>query len=413
MITYDEAIHRVIDTVKVLPPVEETIENALGRVLAAPVRARWAMPPVDNSAMDGFALKGTGLTAGSELRVVGFVPAGRPFTQAISEGEAVRIMTGAPIPAGCDTVVPMEEAEVEDDRIHLRKTPGPGQHIRRRGEEFEEGEPLLSPGTPLYAGEIALLATAGISTVQVYPRPRVALLATGDELVELGAPPGPGQIINSNTYLLAARLREEGCHVLPLGIARDEQRDLGDKIAAGLRLDVLITTGGVSVGDRDLVQDALGQHGFSPIFWKVKIKPGKPVLFGTAGKTAVFGLPGNPASSASTFELFVRPALRRMAGFRDPLPPRLKVTLSTAIDGGEKRQRFLWGTLHEDQGSYHFNPSSRQSSGQNRSLQGAQALLPVPAESPAIAAGTTVEVLLLRLPPGQSLQETAPQQSEP
>ncbi|HDR47199.1 MAG TPA: molybdopterin molybdenumtransferase MoeA, partial [Geoalkalibacter subterraneus] len=289
MITYDEAIHRVIDTVKVLPPVEETIENALGRVLAAPVRARWTVPPADNSAMDGFAMKGEELTAGSELQVVGFVPAGRPFSQAVSDGEAVRIMTGAPIPAGCDTVVPMEEAEVESDRIQLRKTPRLGQHIRRKGEEFEEGEPLLSPGTPLYAGEIALLATAGIASVQVYPRPRVALLATGDELVELGAPPGPGQIINSNTYLLTARLREEGCHVLPLGIARDNEQDLGVKIAAGLRLDVLITTGGVSVGDRDLVQDALRQHGFSQIFWKVKIKPGKPVLFGTCGDTTVFG----------------------------------------------------------------------------------------------------------------------------
>ncbi len=403
MIPYDEAIQRVIDTVEVLSPVEETIENALGRVLAAPVRARWTMPPADNSAMDGFAMKGAGLTAGSELQVVGFVPAGRPFTQAVSDAEAVRIMTGAPIPAGCDSVVPMEEAEVEGDRIQLRKAPRPGQHIRHKGEEFEEGETLLSPGTPLYAGEIALLATAGVATVQVYPRPRVALLATGDELVELGAPPGPGQIINSNTYLLAARLREEDCHVLPLGIARDDQRDLGDKISAGLRLDVLITTGGVSIGDRDLVQEALRQHDFSPIFWKVRIKPGKPILFGTAGGTAVFGLPGNPAASASTFELFVRPALRRMAGFADPLPPRLKVTLGKAVDGGEKRQRFLWGTLREDQGSYYFDPSPRQSSGQNRSLQGAQALLPVAAESPGIAAGSSVDVLLLRMPPGQSL----------
>jgi molybdopterin molybdotransferase len=191
--------------------------------------------------------------------------------------------------------------------------------------------------------------------------------------------------------------------VIPLGIARDERGDLGARIARGLEADVLMTTGGVSVGDRDHVQETLVAQGFELGFWKVAIKPGKPVLFGRCGSTLVFGLPGNPAASAATFELFARPALRRLAGHGDPLQPRLAVTLTTAVSGGEKRQRFLWGTLAERDGRYLFTPSGRQGSGQNRSIQGSQALLPVPGGSAEISAGSEVEVLLLRLPPGAAL----------
>ncbi len=403
MIDYDEAVRRVLETVAPLAPVEEAIDSALGRVLAEPVRARWDLPPADNSAMDGYALGFAGQEKGAELRIAGFVPAGRPFSEAVAPGCAVKIMTGAPLPQGCDTVVPFEDVSAGDGTIRLERALRAGQHVRRRGEEFHRNETLLSAGTPIHAGEVALLAAAGITSVSVHPQPRVALLATGDELVELGAPPEPGQIVNSNTYLLSARLQEEQCHVLSLGIARDDAEDLGAKIAAGLRLDMLVTTGGVSIGDRDLVQEVLGHYGFHPVFWKVKIKPGKPVLFGTAGQTTVFGLPGNPAASAATFELFVRPALRRMAGFCDPLHPRLQATLTSEVQGGEKRQRFLWGTLQEKDGGYLFTPAPRQGSGQNRSMQGAQALLPVAPESDPLAAGSRVEVLQLRLPPGARL----------
>ena len=275
--------------------------------------------------------------------------------------------------------------------------------MRRRGEELRQGEALLAAGIPLHSGELALLAAAGIEQVTVHPAPRVALLSTGDELVELGEAPGPGQIVNSNFHLLSARLREEGCTVLPLGIARDEPSELSGKIARGLSEgDLLISTGGVSIGDRDYVQEILRRHGFIPAFWRVSIKPGKPVLFGTAAGKPVFGLPGNPAAAAATFELFVRPALHRLAGSQELLHPRLRVVLAAPVEGGEARQRMLWGTLEERGGHYHFLPSSRQNSGQNRSLQGAQALLPVPGDSPGIAAGTEVEVMLLRLPPGLS-----------
>ncbi len=285
----------------------------------------------------------------------------------------------------------------------LLKNPKQGNHVRRRGEELTRGEPLLTAGTPIHSGELSLLAAAGIERVRVYPAPQVAVLSTGDELVELGDVPGPGQIVNSNFHLLSARLREEGCTAIPLGIARDTADDLSVKIEAGLQADLLISTGGVSVGDRDHVQETLGRHGFELGFWKAAIKPGKPVLFGTACGTPVFGLPGNPAASAATFELFVRPALRLLAGHRDPLPPRMKVTLAEEITGGEKRQRVIWGVLEDQDGRYLFVPSPRQGSGQNRSIQGAQALLPVDGGREGISAGTEVEVLLLRMPPGRSM----------
>jgi molybdopterin molybdotransferase len=400
MLTYQQAIDVILQTVQPLPPVETALPDALGMVLAESVEACWDLPPADNSAMDGYAFAFAGQREGDELAVAGFVPAGASFAGRLSEKEAVKIMTGAPLPPECDTVMPVEDTALEGNLIRLTRSPQKGQHVRRCGEEFGRGEPLLGPGCPVYSGEMGLLAAGGITALKVHPTPRVALLSTGDELVELGSAPGPGQIVNSNFHLLAARLQESGCRVVPLGIARDNPQDLSARIAKGLEADMLISTGGVSVGDRDYVQEILLEHGFELGFWRVGIKPGKPVLFGTARGTAVFGLPGNPAASAATFELFVRPALRRLAGHRDPLPPRLRVTLTADISGGEKRQRFLWGTLQEREGRYLFTPSPRQGSGQNRSIQGAQALLPVPGDSPEIIAGTEMEVLLLRLPPG-------------
>lgn len=403
MLTYQEAVELILRTIVPLVAEDLPLGDALGRVLAEPVTARWDLPPADNSAMDGYAFPFAGQEAGCELRVAGFVPAGASHETLLAPGEAIKIMTGAPLPPGCDTVIPIEDVKASGATIRLAVTPKAGQHVRRRGEELRAGEIVLPAGTSLHSGEMGILAAAGAQRVRTVRTPRVALLSTGDELVELGQTPGPGQIVNSNYHLLAARLQEEGCTVIPLGIARDERGDLGARIARGLEADVLMTTGGVSVGDRDHVQETLVAQGFELGFWKVAIKPGKPVLFGRCGSTLVFGLPGNPAASAATFELFARPALRRLAGHGDPLQPRLAVTLTTAVSGGEKRQRFLWGTLAERDGRYLFTPSGRQGSGQNRSIQGSQALLPVPGGSAEISAGSEVEVLLLRLPPGAAL----------
>lgn len=400
MLTYQEAVDVVLQAVQPLPPVAMALAEALGLVLAEPAVACWDLPAADNSAMDGYAFAWHGQGEGSRLEVVGFVPAGSCPDQPVPPGKAVKIMTGALLPAGCDTVIPVEEVTAGATHIHLLRAPKSGQHVRRRGEELQGGETLLSAGTPLHAGEMGLLAAAGIERVRVYPAPRVALLSTGDELVELGEIPGPGQIVNSNFHLLAARLQEEGASVVPLGVARDNAYDLSQRIERGLQADMLVSTGGVSVGDRDYVQETLRAFGFQLGFWKVNIKPGKPVLFGTVKGRPVFALPGNPAAAAATFELFVRPALRRLAGFSGPLQPRLRATLTAGIDGGEKRQRFIWGSLQEKAGRFEFVPSSRQGSGQNRSLQAVQALLPVPDGHAGLAAGAEVEVMLVRLPPG-------------
>jgi len=294
--------------------------------------------------------------------------------------------------------VPLEEIEVLDGRVRLQRAPAAGQHVRRRGEEVRCGEVVLEAGTLLQSGELGLLAAVGAVTASVYPVPRVGLLSTGDELVELGSEPGPGQIVNSNRWLLEGRLRELGVEVESLGVARDREEELEGALVAGRGCDLFLSTGGVSVGDRDLLRGVLQRHGFEQGFWKVAIKPGKPVLFGNLGHRGVFGLPGNPAAAAATFELFVRPALRRLAGFRDVRLPRLRVQLDAPVSGGEQRQRFLWGSLHAADGTYHFRPASRQGSGQNRALLGAQALLPVPAGSTGLTAGSAVEVWLLRLP---------------
>ncbi|WP_305043985.1 molybdopterin molybdotransferase MoeA [Geoalkalibacter sp.] len=400
MLTYQQALETVLRTLSPLPAEELPLPEALGRALARDVVAGWDMPPADNSAMDGFAFAHASLALRDELQVAGTARAGGGFAQKVSVGAAVKIMTGAPLPEGCDTVVALEDVVEDAGRIRPRKPVKKGDHVRYRGEEFREGEELLKEGTTLRAGEIGLLASAGVARVQVYRQPRVALLTTGDELVDLGVRPGPGQIVNSNLYLISARLREEGCTVWPLAIASDQRGALTERLAQGLEADLLLTTGGVSMGDYDLVQSCLNDLGFQLGFWKVAIKPGKPVLFGTVKGTPVFGLPGNPAAAAATFQLFVRPALRRLAGYRDPLAPHCRAILTARVHGGGSRQCFLWGRIDEEQGRYLFTPASRQSSGQNRGMQQAQALLAVPAHSPDLHRGDEVEVMLLYLPQG-------------
>ncbi|MCM2264780.1 MAG: molybdopterin molybdotransferase MoeA [Desulfuromonadales bacterium] len=396
MLSYEGALAKVLASVMPLPPVEISLDEADGLVLAEAVDARWDMPPADNSAMDGFAFAWRESLSGTELTVIGSAYAGSPWLGSPGPAQAVRIMTGSPLPTGCDTVVPLEDVIETGQAIRLPDKLKKGQHVRRQGEEFRNRERLLDAGVPLYAGESGLLAAAGFARVRVHPAPRVALLSTGDELVELGQTPGPGQIVNSNRYLLSARLREEGCSVLPLGLCRDEPEVLARHLAAGEQADLILSTGGVSVGDRDYLREALAKRGFETVFWKVAIKPGKPVLFGLLNGRPLFGLPGNPAAAAATFELFVRPALRRLAGFPLAAPLHLRAILGGDVHGDRKRECFLWGRLGEEQGRMVFHPSSRQGSGQNRSLQGARALLPVPAGCDSLPAGSDVEVMVIR-----------------
>ena len=399
MMTYEDALQIIFQSSRPLSPKEVPLEEALGRVLAAPACSRWDLPPADNSAMDGYAFRFSGQSAGDELNVINFLPAGRVLTLEVPPGHAVKIMTGAPIPPGCDTVVPIEDVLASKGKIRLTRPPVPKSHVRYRGEEIQLGEVLVEPGTVIHAGETAVLAAGGAARVRICPRPHVAVLATGDELVDLGTKPGPGQIVNSNIHFLASRLREEGCKVTSLGIATDDVEDLARRIERGVEeADMLITTGGVSAGDRDLVQEVLQKKGFNLGFWKVAIKPGKPVLFGSLRGKPVFGLPGNPGATAVTFELFVRPALKILSGVNNPFSPRLKAVLTERVRGDAKRQLFTWGALEEADGKYLFKPAERQNSGHHRSFQGAMALMPIPSGAKGLPAGSEVSVIVLRLP---------------
>jgi molybdopterin molybdotransferase len=394
MLSYEAALEKILTNVEPLPAIELPLEQATGLVLAAPVVARWDMPRADNSAMDGFAMAAASATG--VLPIVGTAYAGHPCAGEIGPGCAVRITTGAPLPTGCDTVVPLEETVETDAGVMLQTGPATGDHVRRQGEEYRAGETLLEAGTMLRSGEIGLLASAGAARVMVFPRPRVALLSTGDELVELGDEPGPGQIINTNRHQLAARLHECGMEVIVLGIGRDEPGGIDPLLLAGRQADLLISTGGVSVGERDFVKDSLERQGFRQVFWKVAIKPGKPVLFGTLDGKPFLGLPGNPAAAAATFELFALPALRRLAGHASVVAETRKGELTGPVRGGGNRQMFLWCRLEWADSGYRVHVPRRQGSGQNRSLQGANALLAVSEKVEKLEAGDVVEVLLLR-----------------
>jgi len=395
MISYAEALQKVLETVTPLPPVEMALADAAGCVLAAPAIARWDMPHSDNSAMDGFAIAGARGKATTDFSIIGSSFAGHPFPGRVLPGQAARITTGATLPDGTDTVVPVEDAVAGDDRIHVTASPQAGQHVRNRGEEFCVGDVLADRGTSLQAGTIALLASAGIERCEVYPRPRVAVISTGDELVELGQPPRPGQIVNSSLHFLQTRLAECGFGLASAASAADDLDKLDQCFAEALDADLIISTGGVSVGEKDLLQQALERQCFRKIFWKVAIKPGKPLLFGVLGNRPYFGLPGNPGATAATFELFARPALGRLAGQVDILPAKRMAKLTHEVIAGGNRQAFLWCRLEWDRDCYLATVSKWQGSGQNRSLADANAILPVAVGTGKLATGSFVEVLLI------------------
>lgn len=402
MIDYQQALTTIYENITPLPPVRVALAEGLGSVLAEDVHSVLELPPADNSAMDGYAYACDSGTDGY-LTEVGFLPAGGKLSTTVQGSEAIRIMTGAPLPVGCDTVIPVEDTEqLGNNRIRLRKQLQRGANVRYRGEELKAGERILTNGQQLDPAAIGMLAAAGITEIAIYRTPRVAILSTGDELVELGEHPDNGKIINSNAHLLAACLRRDGFTPVLLGIAKDQPGELEACLRKGLNADMLITTGGVSVGDRDLVQQTLTDMGFKTLFWKVATKPGMPTLFGTIGRQAIFGLPGNPAASAATYHIYAQPALRLLAGHQYPFSPTLKVKLATAVKAGSKRLHFLWGNLNIVAGELQFLPSPRQGSGQNRSAVGAQALFPLPIDSPPLAAGEMIEVMMLQLPHGQN-----------
>jgi molybdopterin molybdotransferase len=331
----EDALVQVLAHVTPIGLEEVPVAEAAGRVLAEPGTAAGDLPPFDSSAMDGFAVRASD-TPGA-LRVVGQSAAGSPFDGELAPGEAVTISTGAVVPAGADAVVPVERTtgEVTVERVE------PGENIRPTGGDIRAGEVVVEPGIVLRPAQLGALAAAGVPRVRVARRPRAVVLPTGSELRPPGASLGPGEIYESNSVLLAAQLASAGADVTVLPPVADDEHATRDALERGLESDVLVTSGGVSVGPHDLVRRLLADLGAREVFWRVAVKPGKPVAYATRGDTLVFGLPGNPVSSLVGFELFVRPALRALQGARDPGPHWLPGRLSVALRRNDQRDQLV------------------------------------------------------------------------
>ncbi|HEY7849696.1 MAG TPA: gephyrin-like molybdotransferase Glp, partial [Ktedonobacterales bacterium] len=345
MLTVEEARERVLAGFKPLEAEEAPLTEALGRVLADDTLAQEASPPFANSAMDGYALRSADTQDASaqspvRLRLVGEVPAGSVYAGVAQPGEAIRILTGAPLPDGADAALQQELTEVGDGWVTIREPVAPGTNVRHIGDDVRPGMLLARAGAELGPAEIALLASLGVSPVRVRRRPRVAILATGDELTPLGQPLKPGQIYNSNTPYLIAAVARAGAVPVALGIAPDRAEALRAMLTQAQGYDLILTSGGVSVGDYDLVKQILSEQG-AVEFWRVRVRPGKPLAFGFLGQTPLLGLPGNPVSAAVTFELFGRPAIRRMLGAAQVERPVVAVTLAGDEQRRSDRRQFV------------------------------------------------------------------------
>lgn len=395
MLTFDEARKTILETVPVLSGESVSVANAAGRVLCEEIRAPYPLPPFDNSAMDGYAVRTVDCTGSATLPISDYRAAGDGTPSRVDPGQAVKIMTGSPIPVGCDAIVPFEDATEIDGRILVGFPVKPGAHIRRRGEDIPSGTVVFSPGTVLRPPDVGMLASLGFLSVRVGRRPRVAVVSTGDELVEPGQPLGPGQIVNSNSVALCAAIAEAGAEPVPIGIARDDEESLREKLSAGLGYDAMVTTAGVSAGDRDLVRSVLESLGARLVFWKVAVKPGGPTAFSMKGTTPVFSLPGNPVSTLLTFETYVRPALRKMAGESTPLRPFLPARLSVAVRKKAGKMNLLRIHIVNEGGHLVATPTGDQNTGIQRTLLASAALAILDADRTDFAAGDEVPVLLL------------------
>jgi molybdopterin molybdotransferase len=402
-ITPAEALRLVLEQAAALPTETLASRDAQGRVLAEAVVSDRRIPPQDNSAMDGYAVRRADLAGARaerpvELRVAFEIAAGGAAEAGVGAGQAARVLTGAPIPPGADAVVRQEDTERDGDRLRVRVVPGPREHIRDAGEDVEVGARVLEQGTRLGPAHLGFLAALGRSVVAVHQRPRVALLSGGDELVEPDGDVRGGRIVSSNSYSLAAQCRELGAEPVYLGIARDTPQDVERHLRAGLGSDVLVSSAGVSVGDRDFVRGALEKLGCQMIFWGVKMKPGYPLAFGRfQGERGplVFGLPGNPVSALMTFDQFVRPALLKMTGHARWFRPQLPVRLAETLHKKAGRLHFVRVQLERRGDELWARSTGSQSSGVLSSMMRAQGILLFPAEATQLREGEPATVQLL------------------
>ncbi|HLF78749.1 MAG TPA: gephyrin-like molybdotransferase Glp [Dehalococcoidia bacterium] len=415
MISVEEARQRILAVIDRLPAESKPLRDALGQVLAEDVTSPLTIPPLDNTGMDGYAVRAADTDGASEgspttLRIIGEVAAGYIFAGEVAAGEAVRIMTGAPIPRGADAVVPFEETDETEGRVFGRFAKGrdsvgilkaarPGANVRRAGEDVQRGSLVMQAGTELRAAQLGVLASLGMATVRVYRRPVVAILSTGDELLELGQPHEEGKIYDSNAYSVASLVAEAGGIPLSLGIARDTVEDLTAKVHQGVTADLLITSAGVSRGDYDVVKDVLLREG-EVGFWTVRMRPGKPLAFGSfpapdGRRVPHLGLPGNPVSSMVAFELFGRPAVFKMMGKSNWERPTLRVTVEERVRNDDGRRFLARAIVREREGRYFAALTGPQGSGILTSMALANALVVCPEDVPSLEPGDEADALML------------------
>lgn len=407
MITVSEASARILERIRELAAETVATENAAGRVLAGNVVAPITSPPWANSSMDGYAVRSADIAAGvCTLRVIESVAAGAFPSRSVRTGEAMRVMTGAPVPEGCDTVIRHEDTNNGSELVTIENLRDSGRNIRQAGEDFTAGDVLFQPGEPLRAAHLGVLASAGIKSVEAHRRPRVAIISSGDELIALGdftLDDANQRIVSSNNVTLATLVRDAGGEPTDLGIAGDSVASLDEKLNAARGFDLIITTAGISVGDHDHVRTAFTGLGGVIAFWKVRMRPGAPLAFGTLDGVPWIGLSGNPVSAMVTFEIFVRPAIRKMLGFkalfRETIPVRLKAPLAIAAP----LMHFLRVVVYlAENGEYMAEPAGSQSSSVLTSMARANALLILPGDRLELAQGESFRAL----PLGDALQVT-------
>jgi molybdopterin molybdotransferase len=389
-----DALARILSHAKVTAAETVTLDHAHGRVLAKPVVARRDQPPFHSSAMDGYAVRHADIVeVPAQLALAGVSAAGHGYTKPLKPGQAIRILTGAPVPRGADTVVIQENTTIKGNGIIVNEATDAGKNIRIKGLDFAAGVTLLAPGTLLTARAIALAAAANAAKVSVHAAPKLTLFTTGDELVLPGAKPKADQIFSSNSFAVAAAAKNWGAEVRNLGIIPDRPRAIAAAIRKGLEGHVLVTTGGASVGDHDYVQDTLRDCGVTIDFWKVALRPGKPLMFGHKGKTLVLGLPGNPVSALVCARLFLRPLLRTMQGLVAEERPTL-ARLGVAMAANDQRQDYVRAKLtqHSD-GQWWAMPFAKQDSSMQRLLAEADGLIIREPFSPAAVKGQEIPIM--------------------
>jgi molybdopterin molybdotransferase len=396
MISIDEALELVLGGLAPLGSQRMPLAEAAGRVAAEPAVSAVDLPPFDRSAMDGYAVRAADTAPGVALRLAGGVAAGEVAAATLEPGTATRVSTGAAIPPGADAVLQSELAVEEDGRVALERALQPGTHIRRRGEDLRAGAELVAAGARLTLPRVSALASAGVGEVVVHRRPALHLIVTGSELLPIGAPPEPGRIHESNGLMVRLLATRAGAEVVDHGVIGDDFETTRGAVERGLEGDVLVVSGGVSVGPHDHVKPAFEACGVDEVFWRVRIKPGKPLWFGRRGDTLVFGLPGNPLSTIVAFCVFIEPALRRLAGEADARPRLEAGRLTTAAQASDGRTTFLTATLRPGaDGVLEATPTERQGSHMTGALGESDGFAVAPEVAGELPAGAPVDVLRL------------------